>query len=202
VKRFLNIAVFSFLLVYIGLEPAFPESVEDTIYEQRIEYRNGRISLAFKQIPVDVALEAIRARTGFRIVLPVVVEPKFINLKLDPLPLEPAIRFLISAIGFKNFALVYDERGLPSRAIVLEAGPSEPSSVASNSNPGLPNPDGAAQPLTTEERDNLQKELERWSELKTEERMRLEGRLKVMPPSESREQLVKTYGLQLLGIKK
>jgi hypothetical protein len=47
----------------------------------------------------------------------------------------------------------------------------------------------------------LQKDLARWGELKQEERGRIEDRLKTLPPSEEREQLVKEYGRKLLGIK-
>jgi hypothetical protein len=57
------------------------------------------------------------------------------------------------------------------------------------------------QPLNPEEREALQKELERWAELKQEERGRIEDRLKTLPPSEEREQLVKDYARKLLGIK-
>jgi hypothetical protein len=61
--------------------------------------------------------------------------------------------------------------------------------------------EAVVQPLKSEERDTLQKELERWGELKQEERGRIEDRLKTLPPSEEREQLVKEYGRKLLGIK-
>ena len=57
------------------------------------------------------------------------------------------------------------------------------------------------EPLRAQERAQLQKELERWGELKQEDRSRIEERLKTLPPSEDREQLVKEYGRQLLGIK-
>ena len=57
------------------------------------------------------------------------------------------------------------------------------------------------QPLDPEERDTLQKGLERWGDLKQEERGRIEDRLKTLPPSEEREQLVKEYGRKLLGLK-
>ena len=57
------------------------------------------------------------------------------------------------------------------------------------------------EPLRAQERAQLQKELDRWAELKQEDRGRIEERLKTLPPSEDREQLVKEYGRQLLGIK-
>jgi hypothetical protein len=57
------------------------------------------------------------------------------------------------------------------------------------------------EPLEAEERDQLQKALERWGELRLADRTRIEERLKTLPPSEDRDQLVKEYGRQLLGIK-
>jgi hypothetical protein len=48
----------------------------------------------------------------------------------------------------------------------------------------------------------LHKDLARWSDLKQEERGRIEDRLKNLPPSEEREQLVKEYGQQVLGLSK
>jgi hypothetical protein len=59
----------------------------------------------------------------------------------------------------------------------------------------------AIEPLKGQEWAQLQKELERWGELKQEDRSRIEDRLKTLPPSEDREQLFKEYGRQLLGIK-
>jgi hypothetical protein len=44
--------------------------------------------------------------------------------------------------------------------------------------------------------------LERWTELKQEERGRIEDRLKNLPASETRELLVAEYGRQVLGLTK
>jgi hypothetical protein len=48
----------------------------------------------------------------------------------------------------------------------------------------------------------MQKDLERWSELKQEERGRIEDRLKNLPESDERDQLIKLYGTQILAITK
>jgi hypothetical protein len=61
--------------------------------------------------------------------------------------------------------------------------------------------EAVVEPLKPQERAQLQKELEVWDELKQEDRSRIEARLKTLPPSEDREQLVREYGRQLLGIK-
>jgi hypothetical protein len=181
------------------IETASAQSSEEAFYQQWVEYRDEQISVAFDQIPVLVALHAIRQKTGFQFNLPSSADSKLLNLRLDRSPLEPAVYSLLSTIGFRNFALIYDERGRPSRAVVLGGQLEEASPVPANSSQ---TPDLAAQPLKAEERDNLHKDLERWGELKQEERGRIEDRLKALPDSEEREQLVKEYGRKLLGIKK
>jgi hypothetical protein len=181
------------------IEAAAAQSSEEASYRQWVEYRDEQISVAFDHIPVLVALHAIRQKTGFQFNLPSSADSKLLNLRLDRSPLEPAVYSLLSTIGFRNFALIYDERGRPSRAVVLGGQLEEASPVPANSSQ---TPDPAAQPLKAEERDNLHKDLERWGELKQEERGRIEDRLKALPDSEEREQLVKEYGRKLLGIKK
>jgi hypothetical protein len=189
------------LLAFSGIEPAFAQVAEDTPYQEWVDYRDGEVSVAFDQTPVELALIAIRAQTGFQIILPSATESKPVNLRLTRLPLEPAVRSLITSIGFKNFALMYDEKGRPDRAVVLAAKPEDFASdaVSSNSIPQTTKADG--QSLTNEERDKLHKELEHWNQLKQEDRSRIEDRLKTLPPSEEREFLVKEYGRQVLGIK-
>ena len=56
--------------------------------------------------------------------------------------------------------------------------------------------------LSADERDKMQKYLERWSELKQEERGRIEDRLKNLPESDERDQLINVYGTQILAITK
>jgi hypothetical protein len=188
------------LLAFSGIEPAFPQEAEDNPYQEWIEYRDGEISVAFDQTPVELALSAIRARTGFQIILPSVTESKPVNLRLSRLPLEPAVRSLITSIGFKNFALMYDEAGRPNRAVVLRAQSEDRGRDSANLTFASQSPRPDTQ-LTAEERAKLEKDLERWNELKQEDRGRIEDSLKALPPSQEREQLVKEYGRQVLGIK-
>jgi hypothetical protein len=184
------------LLAFVGLKPVFAQ--EDMIY-QWVDYRDGEVSVAFDEAPVAVALNAIHARTGVTIVLPASAENKILNLKLDRLPLEPAVRSLITSIGFNNFALMYDDAGRPSRAVVV-GGMEDQVNLTALSNAAAEK--RAVQALTKDERDRLQKDIERWNELKNEDRGRIEDRLKSLPESEERDQLVKEYGRQILEIKK
>jgi hypothetical protein len=95
--------------------------------------------------------------------------------------------------------MVYDQEGRPNRAVILGAAAAERAGLETAAAKSAEAP---AQDLTAEERDKILKQLERWSDLNREERGRIEDRLKNLPPSENREQLVKEYGRQLLGIKK
>jgi hypothetical protein len=191
---------FALALAFSSVQQAFPQTIADTLYRESVEYEDGKISIDFDQTPLGVALNAIQVKTGLQITVPPATESKLLNLRLSRLPLEPAVRSLIAYIGFRSFALVYDEEGHPKRAVVLEARPEVRATPAADSKV-----DSSAapvvEPLRELERAELQKELERWGELKPEDRSRIEGRLKTLPPSEDREQLVKEYGRQLLGIK-
>lgn len=191
---------FALALAFLNIQPAFPQVIADTLYRENVEYEGGKISIDFEQTPLGVALNAIQVKTGLQITVPPATESRLLNLRLSRLPLEPAVRSLISSIGFGSFALMYDEEGLPKRAVVLEARPEVRTAPTADLR-GDYSAEPVVEPLRAQERAQLQKELERWGELKQEERGRIEERLKTLPPSEDREQLVKEYGRQLLGIK-
>jgi hypothetical protein len=168
------------------------QSDVDELYRPWIDYRNGEISIAFEQTPVPFALHAFHARTGFQIVVPSSTEPQVVSLRLNRQALEPAVRSLISTIGYSNFAVIYDDHGQPHRAVVLGVQPL----------PALSSEQNLDLPITLEERQQIKKDLDRWHELKQEERGRIEDRLKTLPTSDDREILVREYGRQLLGIAK
>jgi hypothetical protein len=96
---------------------------------------------------------------------------------------------------------MYDADGLPSRAVVIEAGSPERASGDGKSDAAGQSSEAAGRSLAAGEKEKLERELERWSELKQEERGRIEDRLKALAPSAEREQLLKEYGRRLLGIK-
>jgi len=197
-KKLSKIASLAGVLACVDIPAAAAQTLEETFYRQWVEYRDDHLSVAFDRTPVVVALQEIRQKTGFQFSLPSSADGKLLNLRLDRSPLEPALYSLLSNIGFRNFALIYDERGRPNRAVVLGSQIDEAVSLRADPSQTA---EAVVQPLKSEERDTLQKELERWGELKQEERGRIEDRLKTLPPSEEREQLVKEYGRKLLGIK-
>jgi len=186
--------IFRFILavfIMLPIVPAIAQTDVDEFYRQWIEYRNGEISVAFEDTPLQFALHAFHARTGFQIVVPTPIERKVVSLRIDRQPLEPAVRSLISTIGFKSFAVMYDDNGRPRRAVVLGA---QPVPAARSAEPVI-------LPLSLQERDRLKNDLERWSELKQEERGKIEDRLKDLPHSDDREVLVREYGRQRLEAK-
>jgi hypothetical protein len=183
------------LLIILAIQPATMVGAQtntDDFYRQWIDYRDGEISFAFEQIPMQLALYAFHARTGLQIVVPSTTQAQLVNLRLDHQPIEPAVRSLISTIGYRNFAMMYDASGRPQRAVVLSTQPI-PSALSTEPAPTS---------LTVEERNQLKKGLESWSELKSEERSRIEARLKTLTPSDDQEILVREYGRQLLGLNK
>ena len=191
---------FAFALTFLGVQPAVPQTSEDLFYRERVEYEDGKISVDFERTPLPIALNAIQIKTGFEITLPPATASKFLSLRLSQLPLEPAVRSLLTSVGFRNFALLYDEEGYPKRAVVLESRPE--ARATSPADPKVASPtEAVVEPLRAQERAQLHKELEHWEDLKQEDRTRIEARLKTLPPSEDREQLVTEYGRQLLGIK-
>ena len=194
-KLLLKLAVILALLATVSVASVFAQTDAEDYYQQWIDYRNGEISVAFERTPVQFALHAFHARTGFQIVVPSTTEAKVVSLRLDRQPLEPAVRSLISTIGYRNYAVMYDESGRPHRAVVIGAQPVVDAVPVQNSEP-------AAAPISLEERDQIKKELDRWNDLKKEDRGKIEERLKTLPSSEDREILVKEYGRQLLGMSK
>jgi type II secretory pathway component GspD/PulD (secretin) len=194
-KHLLKLGFFLAPLAMASVAPVFAQTEAEDYYQQWIDYRDGEISVAFERTPLKFALHAFHARTGFQIIVPSTTEAKVVSLRLDRQPLEPAVRSLISTIGYRNYAVMYDENGRPHRAVVLGAQPVETAAPVQNA-------EVAAAPITLEERDQIKKDLDRWNELKQEERGRVEVRLKTLPSSEDREILVKEYGRQLLGITK
>ncbi len=183
--------------VLLSSTSAAGQNNSDDFYRQWVDYRDGEISVDFDQTPIPFALYAIQVRTGFQIVIPSPSEPRVLNLRLQRQPLEPAIRSLISTIGYKNFALLYDANGRPSRAVVLGSLPIVTKLIEE---PEKNEP--SKQSLAVDEQEKLQKELGRWRELKQGERGRIADRLRELPPSAEREHLVSEYGRQVLGINK
>jgi len=195
-KCFAQVRIALALVLLVGLSSAYPQSRNDESFREWVEYRDGEISVTFRQVSVEFAVNAIHARTGFQIVVPPEANSKTLSLYLRGIPIEVAMRSLISSIGFNSFAMTYDRAGRPIRAIILEARPAGGDAATLDRKPASESP-----PLTAEERDQLSRALKVWNDLNDEARGRVEDRLRSLPPSEEREELLSEYGRQILGIK-
>jgi len=195
-KDLARVGLSATLLLFAGIASAFAQNAEDEFFRQWVEYRDGAVSVAFTQVPVEFAVHAIRARTGFQIVVPREAYGKRLSLSLRELPLESAMRSVIFSIGFTSFAFTYDGNGRPVRAIILEARPDRGSETAPADKAA-----SGTRPLTTAEKEELSASLKIWNELTDEARWRLEERLRSLPPSDDREEMLKEYGRRILSAK-
>ena len=195
-KCFAQVGFSLALLLFVGFGSAYPQSKVDESFREWVEYRDGEISVTFRQVSVEFAVNAIHARTGFQIVVPPEANSKTLSLYLRGIPIEVAMRSLISSIGYNSFAMTYDRAGRPIRAIILEARPAGDDTATLIQKPASESP-----PLTAEEKDQLSRDLKVWNDLKDDARGRIEGRLRSLAPSEEREELLREYGRQILGIK-
>jgi len=181
-------------LLVVTTSSAAPQTSEDEAYRDSVEYRDGEISVTFRQVSVEFAAAAIKARTGFQIIVPSEASGKTFSLYLRRVPIEVAMRSLIGSIGFNSFAMTYDKAGRPVRAIVLEARPVESEAV-----PAAKKSD-VESPLPAADKEQLIASLKRWNELSEEARSRVQERLRALPPSGERDELMKDYARHLLGI--
>jgi hypothetical protein len=189
-RRFVKPGSSLILSLFFAGVPAFAQSPDDELFRPWIDYRDGAVSVTFTQVPVEFALSAIQARTGFQIVVPRQAYGRRIDLRLRELPLESAMRSLIFSIGFTSYAFTYDRSGRPIRAIILEARPAD-TQVPVTEPPAL----------TDAEKDELRADLKLWNDLNDDARKRIETRLRSLPPSDEREDMLKEYGRRILGIK-
>jgi hypothetical protein len=185
----------SALVWLMAANTSWAQNQDDDLYQPWVQVRDGEISMTFDQTPVPFALYAIHAKTGFQIVIPANAQTKVVSLRLSRQRLEPAVRLLISNIGYQNFAMMYDAAGRPNRAVVLGAQVETP-----KNNAPAKQAEPTVVPLTADEREKLQKDLERWAEQPEDERDRIEARLKTLPASAERDQLVEEYDRQILGL--
>lgn len=178
------------LVLFVVTCPALSQSADEELFRPWVDYRDGAISVVFTQVPVEFAVNAIQARTGFQMVVPREAYGRTLNLRLRELPLESAVRSLILSIGFTSYAFTYDRSGRPVRAIILQARPAE-----------IQTPAPEPQPLTAAEKHELSAALRSWNDLTGDARARIETRLRSLPPSDEREDMLKEYGRRMLGVK-
>lgn len=114
------------LTVWVSLPLSLGAAAEPISEGGLVDYQNGALSVAFEQTPVEVAFEAIRAKTGIEVILPAAARGKSLTVGVARLPLQAAFRQILRALGLESFAIVYEEDGSASKLIVLASGEGEP----------------------------------------------------------------------------
>lgn len=179
---------------------SFPVMADDDLYPYRqyVKYDSDGVSFAFSDLRASDAAQLVRATTGVAITLPTSTQSKTINLRLKKAKVDQAVRSLLKALELNNSFLVYDRDGRLTDVVALEKTVSHPVSEARSTEEDKPKND--LRKLTSEERDSLLRDFGRWTDLSAEERDAIHARLRMIPPSKERDQIVKEYLRQVLGL--
>jgi hypothetical protein len=179
---------------------SLPALAEDDLdaYQQFVKYDNDSVSVAFSGLRASDAAQWVRATTGVAITLPTSTQSKTVNLRLEKTKVDQAVRFFLKALELNNTFLVYNRDGRLTDVVALEKTASQPASEARSTEEDKPKTDSLR--LTSKERDALLRDFGRWTELTAEERDSVHARLRTIQPSEDRDQMVKEYLRQVLGL--
>jgi hypothetical protein len=185
----------SLFLVYLFPAPALTS--EDIFPEQQfLKYDQNVVSIAFNNLRAADAAQWMRSTTGVAITLPTSAQTRPVNLRLDGARVDYAVHSLLTALQLNNAFLVYNPEGHLTGVIALERAVLRP---ASESAPAEENKKKASSELTPQERESFLKDFARWSEISAEEQKSIQTRLKEIPPSKERDQVIKDYVRLVLG---
>ena len=179
----------------------FPSSAltEDDFlpYQQFVKYNNDSISLALNNVRAGDAVQLMHSTTGIMITLPTSTQSRTITLSVVRARMDQAIESLLTALELNNSFIVYDPDGRLTGVIALEKGVPQPRSDS------LPSDEqkqkAEFQKLTAPEREALMREFRLWSKLSAEDRESIHARLKTIPASQERDELIKEYVRLVLG---
>jgi len=191
-----KILLAALFLVY--LFPASALMADDAFPEQQfLKYDQNVVSIAFNNLRAADAARWMRSTTGVAITLPTSAQTKPVNLRLEGARVDYAVHSLLTALQLNNAFLVYNPDGHLTGVIALEKTIHRPSG---DSAPAEENKKKTPSQLTPQERESLLKEFARWSEISAEEQKSIQSRLKEIPPSKERDQVIKDYVRLVLGI--
>ncbi len=166
--------------------------------EQYVKYDKDNVSVAFSNLRAADAAQLMHATTGISITLPAAIQSKTINLMLDSAKVDQAVRSLLTSLQLNNSFLVYDRNGKLKSVVALEKAANPPVTESQSSEEDQKKANNPE--LTAKERDSLLRDIGRWAELSADDRAAIHARLKTIPPSKDREQVVKEYVRLVLGI--
>jgi hypothetical protein len=183
-------------LIYLFPAPALTS--EEIFPEQQfLKYDREVVSVAFNNLRAADAAQWMRSTTGVAITLPTSAQTKRVNLRLESARVDFAVHSLLTALQLNNSFLVYGPDGHLTGAIALEKTVSRASLEGTF---GEENKKQTSSEMTASEREALLRDFARWSEVSPEEQKAIQSRLKAIPASKERDQIVKEYVRLVLGI--
>jgi hypothetical protein len=190
------------IALLICMYPSIALTEDDFLpFQQYVRYNNNdNVSLALTNVRASDAVQLMRSATGVRITLPTPTQSKTITLAVDRARMDQAIESLLTALDLDNSFLVYDRDGHLTGVIALDKGKTQ---SASNSQPPEENEQQKSEykNLTAPEREALVREFRLWSKLSAKDRDSIHARLKTIPPSKQRDDLIKEYVRLVLGVR-
>jgi hypothetical protein len=186
------------LIIALLLVPLARVFAIDDFYpdQQFVKYEKDNVSIAFTNLRASEAASLMRSTTGIAISLPASIERKTINLTLHGEKLDQAVRYLLKSLELNNSFLIYDGAGRLTRVVALEKAAIRSISQESEDDKKKT----SYRELNVNEVESILRDFGRWSELTAEEQKTIHARLKTIPPSRVRDQIVQEYVRQVLEV--
>jgi hypothetical protein len=167
--------------------------------QQYIRYDNENVSVALNNVrAVDAAL-LMRSTTGVAITLPSSTISKTINLRFESAKVDYAVRTLLTVLQLNNSFSVYDGDGHLTEVIALDKAASHTPAEIQPAEEDKKNT--VPKELTAQERESLLRDFGRWSEISAEEQKSIHSRLRNLPVSKERDQVIHEYVRLVLGVR-
>jgi hypothetical protein len=186
------------LALSLAFAPAAPTFATDDFApaQQFVKYDNDSVSLGFSNLRAVEAASLMRSSTGIAITLPPSTHNKLVTLRLQGAKIDQAVHSFLAALDVTNSFLVYD-KGRLTGVVALES-VARPSPVSETS--GEDKRKTNHRELTVKEADSILRDIRRWSDLTAEEQKTIHARLKTIPPSRVRDQVIAEYVRRVLEV--
>ncbi len=163
-----------------------------------VTYKNESISLAFNNVRAGDAAFLMLSKTGVAITLPTSTHNKTVNLTLQNAKMDEAVHTLLASLELKNSFFVYDLAGRLTTVVALEKNISltPPETLSPKEEENVVK----FEELSAPEKEALVRDFRLWSKLSAEDRESIHARLRTIPPSRDRDQLIDEYVRLVLGV--
>jgi hypothetical protein len=170
---------------------------DSSFFQQYVKYDKNSVSLSFSNLRATDATYLILSTTGVSITLPNSSQKKTVTLKLDGAKLDEAVNSLLGALEINNSFSLYDHDGRLTQVIALEKA-AHPHVTQADSQKETSKTN--FRDLTAAEQNSILRDFARWKELTDEEQRSIHERLKTIPPSRTRDQIIREYIRQVLQL--